>query len=420
MTIHQDIKALQRRQREINREARTLYNSLKDDTPEDEARKIERDFNQKMLEYDNLTSQIDELRDQADDAGDARRPLGEDGEVRGDGGGFIDLNEAYALRSGQSVAEWTRRNRPSSGDELSPGRYLRALFTQNPKNEAERRALAAGTDAAGGYTVPEVTSARLIDLVRANSVLSQAGAQTVPLTTDETVFARLASDPVPAWRAENAAVAESDPTFGRVLLKPKSLAVMVKASLELLEDSINMETELPNILARALAVEVDRAGLVGSGSASEPTGIVNYSGLTSNAFGGGALTDYSPLIQARTALHTANERLTGFVMSPRDEGTFASLADGQGQPMRKPEAIASTPMLWTSNMPTDGGTGSDESQIIGGDWSQLMMGMRSTIRIAPLRERFADNLQFGFIAHVRVDFAAARESAFTVLDAITP
>jgi HK97 family phage major capsid protein len=268
--------------------------------------------------------------------------------------------------------------------------------------------------------VPEVTSARLIDLMRANSVLSQAGAQTVPLTTDETVFARLASDPVPAWRAENATVAESDPTFSRVLLKPKSLAVMVKAPLELLEDSINMETELPNILARALAVEVDRAGLVGSGSGNEPTGIVNYAALTANTFAGGALDSYTPLVTARTALHGANERLTGYVMSPRDEGTLAGLVDSTGQPMRKPEAIADTPMLWTSNMPTDGGTGTNESQIIAGDWAQLMLGMRSQIRIVTLRERFMDNLQFGFIAHIRADFAAARDSAFTVLDAITP
>jgi len=36
-----------------------------------------------------------------------------------------------------------------------------------------------------------------------------------------------------------------------------------------------------------------------------------------------------------------------------------------------------------------------------------------------LRERFMDSLQFGLIAHARVDFAAARESAFTVLDGVT-
>ncbi|MDG1406492.1 MAG: hypothetical protein P8Q50_01370 [Octadecabacter sp.] len=41
---------------------------------------------------------------------------------------------------------------------------------------------------------------------------------------------------------------------------------MVKASVELMQDSLNLEAELPRILARALAAEIDRAGLIGSGS----------------------------------------------------------------------------------------------------------------------------------------------------------
>ena len=287
------------------------------------------------------------------------------------------------------------------------------------KDEVAKRALAGGSDGAGGFTVPEITSARLIDMVRDNMVLSAAGAQTVPLTSDSHVWARLASDPVPGWRAENESVDESDPTFSAVTLKPKSLAVLVRAPVELMEDSLNLETELPRILARALAIEIDRTGLVGSGDNGEPTGIVNFSGLTANSFAGGELDSYAPFITARTALHSANERLTGFVMSPRDEGTLAGLVDGQAQPLRKPEAIANTPMLWTGSMPTDGGAGDDESQIIAGDWSQLMVGLRSSIRIITLRERFMDSLQFGFIAHARVDFAATRDSAFTVLDGIT-
>jgi HK97 family phage major capsid protein len=77
-------------------------------------------------------------------------------------------------------------------------------------------------------------------------------------------------------------------------------------------------------------------------------------------------------------------------------------------------------MLHTTAIPTDGGAGSNESQVIAGDFSQLLIGIRSTIRVEILRERFMDNLQFGLIAHARVDFAAAREGAFTVLDAVTP
>ena len=334
-----------------------------------------------------------------------------------DGGYRSEEPVAYALEARQTMRSWAQA-KDHSHENVSAGAYLRALTT-GPKNDGERRALGGGTDAAGGFTVPTVTSSELIDLARAEMVLAQAGARIVPLTSDQTVIAKVASDPVPAWRVENAAVNESDPTFSGVTLAPKSLAVMVKASVELMQDSLNLEAELPRILARALAGEIDRAGLIGSGSGAEPEGIVNYSGLTANTYAGGALASYGPLLNARGALHGANERLTGFILASRDENALAGLTATDGQPLMLPRALEQVPMLHTTALPVDGGAGSDESQIIAGDFSQMLMGIRSEIRVEILRERFMDNLQFGLIAHARVDFAAARESAFTVLDGVT-
>lgn len=350
----------------------------------------------------------------------SRRPMFQTGITGcGDlyGDDFRSEPAAYALEQRESLRTWAQAH-DHAPDTLTPGAFLRAL-TAGPKTDAERRALAGGTDAAGGYTVPTITSSELIDLARAEMVLSQAGARTVPLDSDQNVIAKLASDPQPAWRVENAAVNESDPTFSAVTLAPKSIAVMIRASVELMSDSLNLEAELPRILARAMAVEIDRAGLVGSGSGAEPQGIVNYSGLTANTFAGGAI-NYAALLNARGALHGANERLGAIVMASRDENSLAGLTATDGQPLVMPRALEGVQMLHTTAIPTDGGSGSDESQAIAGDFSQLLIGIRSTIGVEILRERFMDNLQFGLIAHARVDFAAARPTAFTVLDAITP
>ena len=349
----------------------------------------------------------------------SRRPTFESGSAPAVDGGDHRSEEpaAYALESRQSMRAWAQA-KDHSHDNVSAGAFLRALTT-GPKNDAERRALGGGTDAAGGFTVPTLTSAQLIDLARSEMVLTAAGARILPLDSDKTVIAKVLTDPVPAWRVENAAVNESDPTFGPVTLAPKSLAVMVKASVELMQDSLNLEAELPRILARALAVEIDRAGLIGSGSGAEPQGITNYSGLTSNTYAGGALAGYGPLLTARGALHGANERLTAVVMASRDENALAGLTASDAQPLQMPRALDGVRMLHTTSLPVDGGAGSDESQIIAGDFGQLLIGIRSEIRVEILRERFMDNLQFGLIAHARVDFAAARESAFTVLDGIT-
>lgn len=414
---------LSRVERDARSTAKAIIEDVSDAMPESRAAEIEAAF-------DALTEIADACsidKDSRNDRGDRgpwagvdldRRPTFHNGSSAAiDGGDDTRAAPVYALEARQTMRSWAKA-KDQSHENVSAGAYLRAL-TLGPKNDAERRALGGGTDAAGGFTVPTVTSSELIDLARSEMVLAQAGARIVPLTSDQTVIAKVASDPVPAWRVENAAVNESDPTFSGVTLAPKSLAVMVKASVELMQDSLNLEAELPRILARALAGEIDRAGLIGSGSGAEPKGIVNYTGLTTNTFAGGALSGYGPLMTARGALHGANERLGAFILASRDENDLASLTATDGQPLNMPRALEGVAMLHTTALPVDGGAGSDESQIIAGDFGQLLMGIRSEIRVEILRERFMDNLQFGLIAHARVDFAAARESAFTVLDGVT-
>ena len=336
------------------------------------------------------------------------------GEVRGVDGPEPQIEvKAAGLRPDQRMSDHIRREQPeiaSTYGELEIGRLMRAMVTGS-KTDLERRALAEGTDSAGGYTVPTVTAAQLIDLMRAQSVAVRAGATTIPLDSDQTVIAKLASDPVPAWRAENAAITESDPTFSAVTLAPKSLAVMVKVSRELIEDSVNLAVELPRILAAAMATEWDRVALLGSGVAPEPEGVANVSGIGTNALGG-ALTGYGSLVTARTSLLSANHTPSAIIAHPRDEGTLTGLTDANGQPLAAPRAIEQIPILTSTAIPVDGGAGSDESTIFMGDFSRLILGVRSEIRVEIVRDLFAANHQLAFIAHMRGDIAVSHAEAF--------
>lgn len=331
-----------------------------------------------------------------------------------------EARESFALRSNQSFESFVqeRRDRGSPFESLSFGNYMRAMVL-GPRTDEEKRALSEGTDSAGGYTVPDILSGRLIDRARAASVVMKAGAQTVPLLSDKTYVARVAGDPVPAWRLENAVIAESAPTFARVDFTARSLAVMCKVSRELLEDSLNIGTALPTLLATALAQELDRVALLGSGTAPEPKGIRNMSGLTSTTFAGGDLDSYIAFVRAKTALRTANHDVSAFILSPRDEGALAELVDVNGQPLMPPRAVDNIPFLTTSKIPTNEGSGTNESLFFAGDWRRLMIGIRSQIRIEILRERFADYNQYAFVAHLRADVAAEDETAFTVVDGLT-
>lgn len=399
---------------------------LHESTPQDEARARNTAADALLRFVEEAEGELTMRKSGEAEARRAKRPVSDGGEARGVDDGYggetrdIDAAESYALTREQRFADHLReQGRGQEFRSLGVGSYLRAMV-RGPQNDLERRALASGTDSAGGYTVPEALSAALIDMLRARSVVFQTGARTVPLTTATNTIAKLASEPVPGWRAENAAIAESDPTFGAVVLQPKSLAVLVRVPRELLDDSVNINSALPGVLVNALASELDRVALLGSGAGDEPRGIVNFASLTANSFAGGALSSYAPLIKARTALRTANSDCTGFVMSTRDEGALAELTDSTGQPIQLPPAISNIPMLATSKMPVDGGAGDNESSIIAGDWSRLLIGMRTDIRVEVLRETFANNHQYGFVAHLRADIAAEHEGAFTVLEGITP
>lgn len=336
-----------------------------------------------------------------------------------DGGANVEIAQ-IALRSDQPMKAWAQA-RSGLSDNLrgmNAGQFLRAMIV-NDKTDVERRALAEATDSAGGYTVPDVLSAELIDAARAASVVVRAGARTVPLTSDQNTIAKVLADPTPAWRAEAGAVANSDPTFGPVVLTPRSLAVQVDISAELMADSLNLATALPNILAAAMAVELDRVALIGSGTAPEPRGIANTVGIGTFAQNADII-GYSNLSRARTGILTANRGpVSAYIMHPRDEGSFVDLLDSTGQPLMAPNAVSSIPMLTTTSLPVDGGTGTDESTIIAGNFAHLLIGIRSGIQVELFKgPKYISNLQYTMIAHMRADIAVEDPAAFYTLTGV--
>lgn len=147
----------------------------------------------------------------------------------------LSKDQSFSLSLGDKITE-----RPS----YNFGEFVKALVkgTRNPEIQAALSE--SGGGATGDYTVPVVLLPQLIDLMRAKTVCVQAGAQTIGLDTEITNLARIAADPTPVWRSEAAAFTEAAPTFERVQFVPKSLGVLVKVSMELIEDSANVNEAL--------------------------------------------------------------------------------------------------------------------------------------------------------------------------------
>ena len=334
------------------------------------------------------------------------------------------------VRKGQSFCDAVCRtrgyqDRMSEYDGLSLGRMVRALVTGS-QDDSERRALSEGTDSAGGYTVPDILSSQLIDRLRTKSRVFQAGAATVQLDSDKHSFAKLLTDPTAGWRGEADAVAESDPTFGRIDFVPKTLAVMIKMSRELLEDSLNAEAAVNTAIANALANEVDRVALLGSGAGNEPTGMANMSGGInehSMATNGAAVADYTDLLDAIQLLQEDNAGgTTAAIMAPRTLRKYSGMVDTTGQPLNRPKLIENLPFLETTQVPVDQtqGTATDASSIFLGDFSDLVIGFRTRMTIQILKERYANTMEVGFLAYLRCDVHAWHEQSLARIVGITP
>lgn len=306
------------------------------------------------------------------------------------------------------------------GDEqLDLGKYLRGLATGDWTNaDAERRAMSEGVQSAGGYAVPIQLLGQVIDLARSKTRVFEAGAQLVPMETQTVKVAKWAGDPSTAWHSENAAITPSDASLGSVELKAKALASLTVASKELLEDASNIEQELKNAFAAQFALTLDKAALYGTGTDPEPRGVKNTAGVTTAALAANGRTPtWDDLIDAAGVLQDRNEDATGQLYAPRTARALGKAKTTDGQYVTPPTMLEGIARLTSNQVPTNlvqGTSGAVASDIFTGDWRQLLIGVRTSLQIEVMTERYADTGQLGFLAWFRGDVAVGRPGAFHV------
>jgi HK97 family phage major capsid protein len=332
-----------------------------------------------------------------------------------------DVPRSPVLTREQSVYDWLQaRGRFDQADqELSFDRYLRGMATADWTGAEHERALAEATIGAGGALVPAPLSARVIDLARNRTVVFRAGAQTVPMTAQTLALARLTSEGTPAWKSENAAITAADMVFDRVTFTARTLVRTILLSVELFEDADpSSEDVIANAFAGQMAVELDRVALLGTGTPPEPRGVLNQSGITSTAHGanGTVITNFDWWLDAIGAVRAAGFEPNAHVQAPRSSTSLSKLKEATTLAYLAPPA-GLLPMLTTKSVPITltVGTSTDTSLVFTGEWSNLLVGIRTDFSLRFLGERFlADNLQYAFLAYLRADVQLAQPAAFVV------
>ena len=156
---------------------------------------------------------------------------------------------------------------------------------------AESRALAEGTNTAGGFLVPEEMLTAIIDLREKHGVFRRE-CRVVPMGRDVMTVPRVTGNASATFVDENTALTESDATWDNVQLTAKKLGVLTRVSSELAEDAvIDLADWVARDFAWAFAKKEDQCGFIGDGSSTY-----------------GGMTGITQILNGSTSTHTAGSQ----------------------------------------------------------------------------------------------------------------
>ncbi|MCP8970566.1 phage major capsid protein [Ectobacillus ponti] len=294
----------------------------------------------------------------------------------------------------------------TGGVEMLSTEERNLLFSQR----SEERAMSAGTNTAGGYTVPQGFYNKLIEALKfyggmrdvANVIQTEMGnALPIPSVND--------TSQVGAIVAENTAVTQQDVTFGQVTLNAyKYTSKLILVSMELLQDSaFNLE----DYLAKALGVRIGRIHnthfTTGTGT-SQPQGVVTGATLgTTGATGQTTSIVYDDLIELEHAVDIAYRPNAQFMMHDSTLKSLKKLKDSYGRPLwlpglafKEPDTINGYKYTLNNDMAT---MAASAKSMLFGDFSNYWIRDVLGITLVRFNEKYMDSGQVGFVAFARAD-----------------
>lgn len=262
----------------------------------------------------------------------------------------------------------------------------------------EKRTMTAATDADGGFLIP-TEKIEWFDALFDASVLTKLGVQKLTGLSANTDIPGFGSAVVTGWaNGETGTQSPDDPTVVNRSLRPKLLYGATNISKRLaIQTNRSVDQMVMMDIMAALAQALQIAVINGSGSSGQPTGILNTSNIQSVAMGtNGAALTFAKTMELWTAIAQANCNLDNFkwltnpkvfgrgLQLPTDTGSGAMLITYNGNFGGISNAIAGYPILSTASVPstlTKGSSGAVCSALIGGDFSQVVVGQFGGVEI---------------------------------------
>lgn len=328
------------------------------------------------------------------------------------------------------------------GADLDEMRWLRGRQLKNMGYGT--KALSWLNELTGGALVAPPEMGELIELLRNKEALVNAGARVVPLPPQGRIkYPRQTAASTTYWVGENSPITESLIGTGEVTLQAKKLAVLIKAPNELIRfASPAAEALMRDDMTKSLALGLDLAGLEGAGGDTRPRGIINMPNINtvvSSAPGtNGDKVVGQDVYRMIAAVEESNAEFESWIMRPKMLYKFYQLrADAVAQ------GDASGPFLF--NLIREAGEGTEAilggfpvvkstqvsqvrskgsssklSYIVGGMWSDLLIGMFGAIEFAAttMGDTSFVNDQTWVRGILSCDIQARHEAAFSLIDSL--
>lgn len=279
-----------------------------------------------------------------------------------------------------------------------------------------QNALSVGTDADGGYLVPEEYEKMLIDKLQEENFFRSLA--TVIHTGSERKIPVVTGHGEASWMEENGLYPESQDTFGQISIGAYKLGTAIRVSEELLNDSVfDLPSYIAGEFARRIGTKEEEAFLVGDGK-SKPTGVFPTADLGVTA----ATTNitFDDVIDLYHSLRIPYRRKAVWLLNDSTIKALRKVKDGNGnyiwQPSVQagmPDTILNRPCYSTSFAPE---LAAGNRPILFGDFSYYWIADREYRSFKRLNELYAPNGQVGFLASQRVDGFLTLNEAIKALE----
>ena len=274
-------------------------------------------------------------------------------------------------------------------------RRPRGFYVPSDVDDIDVRALTTSTGAAA---IGDVVPLPMVEVLRARTVLGALGARSGRLPMNRKGHGwvpRRSTAAALTWVEEVAPPDDTVPQTDHVEFIGKDVGAVVNVTRTMLKSAYTPEYERQVVdgLATAIAVEIDRVGIVGPGTDTVPLGLLNTPGIQTVDLGAnGAVPTRDKIIEMERLVGVSNgdasaDASLGWFGSPNARARLRKLdgsSAGSGAWVWSDAGtILGHPALATTNAPSDGvkGTGTNLSTLVFGDFRSLLIGLMSPLDV---------------------------------------